>query len=392
MLSENLSSGRAVPPALIAIAAAIKAARDAITVYESVRIVASEVNGDPGTIRSMIANPNRGPALDPETISNMSTQMLAQSIALDDPFDESSVTGLLDPNQVAEMFMNASREEEAGRLAVSELERRFADGTAEEQQEIIDMMQARQLVTESDEQARENQQRADAFNSTTRDVFGALGDLGEAFFGRPRKSSDSALVSMERHEYDYCCGSPLKIFSLVTNAVSEGGTYLQAMFHALNKMLDNAIAGIPDRDGNTLVFNADNLLSDRGVESFQELQDQLTTVHAFANDGSPNNAFYSYGNWVDSPFMRKGIALIRKLVRTVRSANVTEILRLTTGETPPEFFVRLLENLNYVEFANVLREFVGIDLDLDGSTSLANPNNPRQGFVFNVVEGDPPEA
>ena len=382
MLAENLATGRAVPPALIGIAAAIKAARDAITVYEGVRIIAAEVNGEPGSVRSMIASPDRGAALDPETISNMSTQQLAMSIALDDPFDESSVTGLLDPNQVAEMFMNASREQEAGRLAVDELERRFENGTAEEQQDIIDMMQARQLVTEQDEQARENQQRADAFNSTTRGVFNALGNLGEAFFGSPRKSSDSALVSMERHEYDYCCGSPLKIFSEIQEAVSEGGTYLQAIFHAFNSMLSRAMEGEEDADGNIMVFDESSGAT-IGATDFGSLQEMLTLSHGFVSNGQPTgNSFFSYGNWVDSRFLRKGIAAVRKLVRTVRSANVTEILRLTTGETPPEFFVRLLNNLNYTQLANALREFIAIDLDVDG---IVVQDNPENGFFFNIV-------
>lgn len=383
MLPEQLEASRVFPPALIGIATAIKGARDAIAVYEGLRIIGSEITGEPGSIRSMLATPNRGPALTNNAIQTMSDFDLVNAISIDDPFDESSIPSDMTANEVVAMVANANAEENAGRLALAEIERRFQEGPSSRQQEIIDAMQARQQATENDEQAAANQQRADAFNRVTRNAFNALGDLGAAFFGRKRRSSDSALVSMERHEYDYCCASPVKILSGVENAGSEGGTYLQAMFHALNRMLERATAGEPDNEGNTLAFDASNNVL-LGVNNFDELREALTLTHGATGDpGTASSNFFTYGNWVDSRFMRKGIALVRRLVRTVRSANVTEILRLTTGETPPEFFVRLLDNLNYPALANVLREFIVIDMDVDGGVNALS-DDPNVGFFFTV--------
>lgn len=385
MLPESLANSRAVPPIVVGIAAAIKAARDAITAYEGLRIIASEMNGEPGSIRSMIAPSERGPALTAEQIQSMPTSELTQAITIDDPFDESTIPQDLVSGAATSLFLNAAREEEAGRLALSELERRFEAGDAEEQQAIIDQMQARQQVTENDEQARENEMRANAFNRTTRQAFDALGDLGAAFFGRPRRSSDSARVSMERHEYDYCCLSPLRILSQVSEASSQGGTYLQAMFHALGQLLEKAAEGTPDNEGMVLVLNDTAGLLPSGVSDFGGIQEALTLTHGGDNGEDNNRFFYTYGNWVDSPWMRRGIGLIRRLVRTVRSANVTEVLRLTTGESPPEFFVRLLENLNYTQLANVLREFIITDMDLDAGVDPINPD-PTQGLFFTVQQ------
>ena len=386
MLPESLSTSRAVPPLLVYAAAAIRAARDAITAYEGLRIIASEINGEPGTIRSMLASNNRGSALSPQQIASMPTNELAQSISIDGPFQELIVGPDMTAGDVGNAFMAGIAEEESGRLAVAELDRRFAEGTAEEQQAIIDMMQARQLVTENDEIAAENQQRANAFNSTLRGAFGALGDLGAAFFGRERRSSDSAFVSMERHEYDYCCSSPLRIFGAIPGAVSAGATYLQAMFHALDRMLVNAAEGEPDQAGNVLVFDEDSQQILGGINDFVGLRDALTLTHGAVNSGEPGaRNFFTYGNWVDSPLMRRGLGLIRRLVRTVRSANVTEVLRLTTGQTPPEFFVNLLERLDYTQLANVLREFIIVDMDLDAG---GNPilDDPRDGLFFTIQQ------
>lgn len=383
MLPESLATSRAVPPIVVGIAAAIKAARDAITAYEGLRIIASEMSGEPGSIRSMIAPSDRGQALTADQISAMPTSELTQSITIDDPFDETRVSSLLSGEEMSNLFLNAAREEEAGRLALSELERRFEAGDADEQQAIIDQMQARQQVTENDEQARENEMRTNAFNRTTRNAFEALGDLGAAFFGRPRRSSDSARVSMERHEYDYCCLSPVRLFAEVSEAGTQGGTYLQAMFHALSQMLEKASEATPDREGNILVFSDSAGLLPSGVADFGGIQEALTLTHGGDNGQDNNRFFYTYGNWVDSPWMRRGIGLIRRLVRTVRSANVTEILRLTTGETPPQFFVRLLENLNYTQLANVLREFIITDMDLDAGVDPIN-SDPTQGLFFTV--------
>ena len=383
MLPESLNTSRVFPPGLIGIAAAIKGARDAIAVYEGLRIIGSEITGEPGSIRSMIASPNRGPALTVEGIGNMTDFELVNSISIDDPFDETSLPSDMTGTEVVEMISNANAEETAGRLALNEIERRFQEGPSGRQQEIIDAMQARQQATENDEQAVRNQQRAEAFNRTTRNAFNALGDLGAAFFGRARKSSDSALVSMERHEYEYCCNSPLKIFSLISNATSEGGTYINAIFHALDAMLQRAIDGEADSEGNTLSFDPSNNVL-LGVSNFQELQSALTLTHGASGDSGTNASnFFTYGNWVDSRFMRKGIALVRRLVRTVRSSNVTEILRLTTGETPPEFFIRLLNNLNYPQLANALREFIVIDMDVDGGVNALS-DDPNVGFFFTV--------
>ena len=386
MLPESLATSRTIPPLLIAAAASIKAARDAIVAYEGIRIIASEMTGAPGSIRSMIAPVDRGPALTAEQIQSMPTSELTQAISIDDPFDESQVTSVLSGEEMSNLFLNAAREEEAGRLAMSELERRFEAGDAEEQQAIIDQMQARQQVTEDDEQARENEMRVNAFNRTTRNAFEALGDLGAAFFGRTRRSSDSARVSMERHEYDYCCGSPLRIFTEINEATSQGATYLQAMFHALRAMLERAEEGTPDSDGKILTLNSSDIpLLPDGVVDFGSLQGALTLTHGGDNGSEDNRRFFTYGNWVDSPWMRRGIGLVRKLVRTVRSANVTDILRQTTGETPGQFFVRLLENLSYTQLANVLREFIITDMDLDAGADPINPD-PTVGFFVSVVD------
>ena len=385
MLPESLESSRVFPPGLLGIAAAIKGARDAIAVYEGLRIIGSEITGEPGSIRSMLAPANRGAALSADQISSMSDFDLVNSISIDDPFDESAIPSDMTGAEVVEMISNANAEENAGRLALAEIERRFQEGPSSRQQEIVDAMQARQQATENDEQAVQNQQRADAFNRTTRNAFNALGDLGAAFFGRARKSSDSALVSMERHEYDYCCLSPLKILSNISFATSQGGTYLQAMMHALRNMLQRAIAGEADSEGNVLTFDPSNfdLL---GVSDFAELMQELNFSHGAGESGSnAASTFFTYGNWVDSRFMRRGIAAVRKLVRTVRSVNVTEILRLTTNETPQEFMVRLLDNLNYTQLANVLREFIVIDMDVDGGVNGIG-GDPRTGFFFNVTQ------
>lgn len=385
MLPESLSQSRAIPPLLVYGAAAIRAARDAITAYEGLRIIASEIAGEPGTIRSMLASDNRGPALTAQQISAMPTNELAQSISLDGPANTVDFTDDMSVGDFASAVMVASQEEEAGRLAIAELDRRFNDGTAEEQQAIIDAMQARQLVTENDELAAENQQRANAFNSTLRNAFNALGDLGAAFFGRDRRSSDSAFVSMERHEYDYCCSSPVRIFSAIPNAPSVGASYLQAMFFALQRMLNNAIEGQADSEGMVLEFDNDSVQVLGGIDNLESLRDALTLSHGAIESGEPDSRnFFTYGNWVDSPFMRRGLGLIRRLVRTVRSANVTEVLRLTTGQTPPELLVGLLERLNYTQLANVLREFIITDMDIDAG---ANPilSNPRDGLFFRIV-------
>ena len=391
MLPESLSQSRAIPPILVYAAAGIRAARDAITAYEGLRIIASEMAGEPGTIRSMLSSENRGQALTAQQISSMPTSELAQSITIDGPLNDGNFGANATASEVTEAFMLGAAEEEAGRLAVAELDRRFANGTAEEQQEIIDLMQARQMVTENDELAAENQQRADAFNSTLRNALGALGDLGAAFFGRGRRSSDSAFVSMERHEYDYCCASPLRIFSAIPAATSAGATYLQAMFHALERMLNNAVEGVADSEGMILEFDDDSVQVLGGIDNFEDLQNALTLSHGAVNSGEPDaRNFFTYGNWVDSPLMRRGLGLIRRLVRTVRSANVTEVLRLTTGQTPPEFFVGLLERLNYTQLANVLREFIIVDMDLDAGGNPIN-DDPRNGLFFRVVPDPEPE-
>ena len=358
MLPEALAQSRSIPPALIAMASAIKVARDAIALYEGVRIIGSEFTGEPGSIRSMIASTeNRGAPLTMERIQEMNNFELSNSISLDDPFDASRIPTDMPGDEAAAMVVNAQREEDAGRLAFSELERRFNQGPSSVQQEIIDAMQLRQNATEQDEQNARNEQRAAAFNRTTRDAFSAIGDLGRAFFPRGRKSSDSALVSAERHEYEYCCNERLKIFTDLPFANSDGGTYIQAILHAIQRWLQNAIDGETDSMGNIVEFRQSEL-STVGVSDPEELLTSLNFSHGVnSSSGLDSPRFFSYGNWVDSRFFRKGIAQVRKLVRTVRSANVTEILRLTTGQTPSELLVNLIERLEYKTLANAVRAF-----------------------------------
>ena len=394
MLPEALAQSRSIPPALIAMASAIKVARDAIALYEGVRIIGSEFTGEPGSIRSMIASTdNRGAPLTMERIQEMNNFELSNSISLDDPFDASRIPTDMPGDEAAAMVVNAQREEDAGRLAFSELERRFNQGPSSVQQEIIDAMQLRQNATEQDEQNTRNEQRAEAFNRTTRDAFAAIGDLGRAFFPRGRKSSDSALVSAERHEYDYCCNDRLKIFSALPFANSDGGTYIQAILHAIQRWLNNAIEGEEDGQGNIVSFKQEDLAA-IGIAQPEDLMEQLNLTHGANESGFANSAqFFTFGNWVDSRFFRKGIAQIRKLVRTVRSANVTEILRLTTGQTPQELLVNLIENLEYKTLANAVRSFILVDMDVDGAANVLDQNaanDGAQGFLFDIIPN--PEA
>ena len=365
-----------------------------IQYYRAAEIIVSEATNSDGSIRSMLSR-GEVPAttLTESDIREMNDFDLANSIqvatrptrVLDGPVD-----GVLDDGVSMTMLANFAIAEQMGRVAQEELEERYRAADQPRREALDSYFQQRSEATEAEAGDLFNQDRnGSSLNSFIQNAIREIGDVGNLFLGKPRKSSDSSFVSSERHEYDYCCSEPLRIFDAIAEGAS-GATYLDAALYVMNNLFNNADAGQPDADGMILELHRDsyNTFVGGGALSAEDLRQELNFEHNTGDTLAQSLDLFvprfSYGNWVDAPLVRKLISRIRKLVRTVRSANVSEILELTTGQTQPEFMKTLLEKITVGNAIDAIRNFIVIDLDLDGVHR--DLSSSGIDFIVNAVE------
>ena len=204
-------------------------------------------------------------------------------------------------------------------------------------------------------------------NNFFNDVASTLGSVSQALFGSPRRSSDGARTSMEIHEYRFCM-SPLVSFGGPSRGQSTSGivfgdfSYVQV---AINVILGSLSTG-QGEPRNAIVITEQGLdsLTNGRIGSFSDLE------------SSARN--FSYGNWVDSPCLRNMISGLKRLLRLTRSANVKEIVRLTTSQTQPEFLATLVENIGVENFALAAIEYIRVQTDQRAQTSALEKDVLRQ--------------
>lgn len=186
---------------------------------------------------------------------------------------------------------------------------------------------------------------------------------------RETRSSDGTRVSMEPHEYRYCM-TPIQ--SLQTPGQSGSGS--QQSYIATALML---IRGAFIR-GNTIAGNTGEEINSLSLASNSNITPAMLNTVQF------DSTNYSYGNFVDSPNMRRFLAVIRRIVRLARSKNVLAILRSTSGETTGEFIRRLLNLIDVRLIARAAAEYVLIDMDgNEGQFTLSDFLESLIGHDFN---------
>ena len=203
-------------------------------------------------------------------------------------------------------------------------------------------------------------------NSFFDDVARTLGDVSNALFGSPRRSSDGARTSREEHEYRYCM-SPRVSFGGPAAGQSDSNvpfgdfSYVQA---AINVIISSLVRGT-NNGPNSISISEQSLdtISNGKVGSIGDLSERATD--------------FSYGNWVDSPCMRRLISGIKRLVRLARSANAKEIVRLTTGQDQSQFIATLVSNIGVQNFAQAAIEYIRVSSDIRAPNSRQEKESIR---------------
>ena len=366
---------------------------DWIQYYRAAEIIVSEATGSDDSIRGMLSR-GEVPAttLNESDVRSMSDFELVNSIQVAERPPMASLDGPVDGvlDDAVTLMANFSIAEQLGRVAKEELEERYRIADQPRREALDSFFEQRSIATNEESSGLFDQDRnSSGLNSFIQSAIREIGDVGNLFLGKKRRSSDSSFVSSERHEYDYCCSTPIKIFDEIAEG-ANGATYLDAALYVIKNIFNNADFGVPDADGMILELHRESYDSfiGNGALSAEDLRNQLTLEHNTGDTLAQSLDLFvprfSYGNWVDAPLVRKLISRIRKLVRTVRSANVSEILELTTGQTQPQFMKSLLEKITVGNAIDAIRNFIVIDLDLDGVHS--DLSSSGIDFIVNAVE------
>ena len=377
MIEDRTLSGTAASTSLTA-AVNLGSLEDLMRYYRAAEIIVSEATNSDGSIRSMLQRGNvPATTLTEQDVRAMNDFDLANSIVIanrPDQFFPGPTNGVMDDAANMLDIATFAVASNLGQVAQQELEERYRLADQPRREALDSFFQQRQEATEATAPELFNQDRNNSgINDFLRNAIREIGDVGNLFFGRQRRSSDSSFVSAERHEYDYCCSQPLKIFSALPGGGTLGVTYLDAALFVIRNVFERSISNTPDADGMLLELHNEtiSLVGAEDPESIADLSEMLTLTHGeedtlLASLGIDQRPF-SYGNWVDAPLLRRLIARVRSLVRTVRSANVSEILELTTGQTQPEFMRTLLEQITIGNAIDAIRNFIQVDLDIDSS-------------------------
>lgn len=203
-------------------------------------------------------------------------------------------------------------------------------------------------------------------NSFFDDVARTLGDVSVAVFGRPRRSSDGARTSREEHEYRYCM-SPRVSFGGPTAGQSNSEirfgdfSYVQTAIF----IIISALRRGGDARPNSISISENSLevISDGKITSLDGLSDTASE--------------FSYGNWVDSPCMRRMISGLKRLVRLARSANAKEIVRLTTNSNQVDFIATLVNSVGVENFAQAAIEYIRVSADVRAPNSRQEKESIR---------------
>ena len=214
--------------------------------------------------------------------------------------------------------------------------------------------------------------------------------IAESLFANPRKSGDGKRVSKELHEYNYL-NRPVLTYDGIPDELAS--------------IMGDLITGIPAGDVSHIqvmlflmklqFFKGDNDAFGLGIGSDAQgvvIQDILRNdLGIFDNDG------FSYGNFVDAFHVRKLLAELKKLVQSVRAANVKEVLTIR-GITQAEYLWEILLSLPPAFFRNAAADIVAIEVlnerqvrkFVAGSEIVAPVNN--DGRIVTTIEGYAPFA
>lgn len=378
MIDDRTLSGTAASTALTA-TSNLGSLEELMRYYRAAEIIVSEATNSDGSIRSMLQRGNvPATTLTEQDVRDMNDFDLANAIVVanrPDVFVEGPINGVADDGANMMNIANFAVSANLGRVAQEELEERYRIADQSRREALDSFFQQRQEATESTASDLFDEDRNNSgLNDFIRSAIREIGDVGNLFLGRQRRSSDSSFVSAQRHEYDYCCNEPLRIFDEIAES-ADGATYLDAVLFVIRNIMERSAAGEPDADGMILTLHNPTVsfLGDEEPEDIAGLVDMLDLTHGFGDTLLSSNALlrpsFSYGNWVDAPLVRRLIARIRSLVRTVRSANVSEILELTTGQSQPEFMMTLLQQITIGNAIDAIRNFIVVDLDIDQGVS-----------------------
>ena len=180
------------------------------------------------------------------------------------------------------------------------------------------------------------------------------GFISDALFAKPRKSGDGKRVSKELHEYNYL-NRPVKtyggipddlaaVFADILPDIPTGDvSHIQVMLFLLKLQF---IKGSYDAFGLGLGSDPQGVvLNDIENDNFS----------IFENSG------FSYGNFVDAYNARKLLAELKKIVQSVRAANVKEVLTIR-GITQSEYVWEILLSLPPAFFRNSAADIVAIEV------------------------------
>ena len=296
------------------------------------------------------------PNLPPVEVSKASNKELVDSLVIDrasnmqpdtgivGSFLESGVAGVAGPILAATMGWTESNK--IAMQTMQELNKR-ASGEDSSAEEINSLFGEKTQATSAEKEGVLRSPLTEEEKAGLDQISQNLG-LPDGFFTsvRPTRSSDGSRVSMEKHEYDY------NLTPIVTLSLPGGGTgSTQSYIGAALELVRNILTlGDGEVDGGITLDSLTNAL------------DQADNLNLQDIDFDPAN--FSYGNYVDSRNFRKLIGSVRKVVRLVRSANVKEVLRLTTQQAQNEFAWEILYKLRTRDLYLAAIDVVAITSDL----------------------------
>ena len=367
--------------------------RDAITLYNGAQIIANEVDQGEGSFSASFNSSSGLPLTRP--ISELTIQEQVAALAF-------GQTPAMNPSQgpfeSAEAF--------AARLAESQM---FVQSAADAQlilqnlqtMSIEDPSVAMQIAAAFEAKADQTREqfeaegfpnRARPLDAAARGILSSTLAAADALnlipnLRPPRRSSDHALVSREPHEYQYCSETPLKTLIMFGGAGdipsestgADGGTYLDAAIAIIRDGLQKAIDGVADENGHMFTINSDlTAVFENSIPDSEDFEGIMGGLN-FTRRG------FSFGNWVDSPNIRKLIERIRKTVRLARSENGSMFIRDLFGQSLDEFVhEQLLTHFPFAARLAALREWIFVDNDVDGTTEGAQAM--ADSSLINVID------
>lgn len=186
-------------------------------------------------------------------------------------------------------------------------------------------------------------------------IEGVVDFFVEGRFARPRRSGDGKRVSKEIHEYNYLQSPVLTYTHNLNLETTSPRSHIQFALDILRSRF------VLSQNGQVGGFT-----SSVDTASIEGLEDWLVVdVDISAFDASK----FSYGNFVDCYNFRQLLADLKKLVQSVRGANVKSILQLMDETTQGEFIVRIVNEWSASQLVLAASEIALIH--------LSNPTNLR---------------